>query len=161
TLGPMSLKDRLRFWQTRLPSETLPKSLLPEEPADTPNRDTPRNASADETSANRDTERSARHEQSPATFDTPLARQLVQQVLALHHRPLASARERRLETRWHQCLLYPFQAWPLVFGLASAFALCTAVVAVIMSRADGSSTMPNWAHWLNGLLAVIPLLILS
>jgi hypothetical protein len=66
-----------------------------------------------------------------------------------------------LETHWYQCLLYPFQAWPLVFGLASAFALCTAVVAVIMSRADGSTTMPGWGRWLSGLLVVVPLLILS
>src|SRR5216683_1686829 len=48
TLGPMSLKDRLRFWQTRLPSEALPKSLLPEEPIDTFGRDAQRSASADE-----------------------------------------------------------------------------------------------------------------
>ena len=167
TLGPMSLKDRLRFWQTRLPSEALPKSLLPEEPIDTFGRDAQRSTSDDESSkspsqgSSRDPERSARPEQPPATFDTPLDRQLVKQVLALRRRPLASAGERRLETCWYQCLLYPFQAWPLVFGLASAFALCTAVVAVMMSRADGSATMPSWALWLNGLWAVIPLLILS
>src|SRR5260370_40008965 len=39
TLGPMSIQDRLRFWKTHLPSETLPKSLLPDEPTDTFSRD--------------------------------------------------------------------------------------------------------------------------
>src|SRR5882724_9928790 len=104
-LGPMSLKDRLRFWQTRLPSEALPKSLLPEEPIDTSARDAQRSASSDVSSPS-NAERSARPEPPPATFDTPLDRQLVLQVLALRRRPLASAGERRLETRWYQCLLY-------------------------------------------------------
>jgi len=158
TLGPMSLKDRLRFWQTRLPSEALPKSLLPEEPTDTVKHK--EQQSAAELSSGRDAKRSPRQDKPPATFDTPLDRQLVKQVLALRRRTLTSA-PRGLETRWYQCLLYPFQAWPLVFGLASAFALCTAVVAVIMSRADGSATLPGWTRWLNLLLGVIPLLILS
>src|SRR5438128_1615719 len=46
-LGPMSLKDRLQFWRNRLPSEALPKSLLPEEPTDASGRDALPNASAD------------------------------------------------------------------------------------------------------------------
>src|SRR5437899_11197063 len=48
TLGPMSLKDRLRFWQTRLPSEALPKSLLPEEPTDPFSHDAQGCTSADQ-----------------------------------------------------------------------------------------------------------------
>src|SRR5205085_10829945 len=146
----------------------LPKSLFPEESADTFSRDAQRSAAIDKSSkshsqppSNRDAERSPPQEKPPASFETPLDRQLVKQVLALRRKPLASARERHLETHWYQCLLYPFQAWPLVFGLASAFALCTGIVAVIMSRADGSTTMPSWGRWANGLLAVIPLLILS
>src|SRR5262249_33413360 len=175
-LGPMPIKDRLRFWQTRLPSEALPKSLLPEEPApdaqpsaspdesaksssqESFSRDAPPHPTlspAGERGRGEGAERRAPQEKPPASFDTPLDRQLVKQVLAPRRRPLASARPRHLETRWYQCLLYPFQAWPLVFGLASAFALCTGMVAVIMSRADGSTTMPGWGRWLNGLLAVI------
>src|SRR6266849_6977709 len=38
-LGPMSLKNRLRFWRTHLPSETLPKSLLPYAPTESVSRD--------------------------------------------------------------------------------------------------------------------------
>jgi hypothetical protein len=166
-LGPMSLKDRLQFWRTRLPSEALPKSLLPEEPTDASSRDALRSGAADESSKtssplSRDAQRSARREKPPATFDTPLDQHLVQQVLALRRprKPL-DGREGRLETHWYQCLLFPFRAWPLVFGLATAFALCTAVFAVVMSRADGSATMPGWAFWLHGLWAVIPLLVLS
>src|SRR5437763_16637048 len=86
TLGPMSLKDRLRFWQTRLPSEALPKSLLPEESADTFSRDAQRSAAIDESNkshsqppSNRDAERSPPQEKPPASFDAPLDRQLVKQ----------------------------------------------------------------------------------
>jgi hypothetical protein len=64
----------------------------------------------------------------------------------------------------------------LVFGLASGFALCaavfavvmsraddstTTVFAVVMSRADGSTTMPSWGLWLHGLWGIVPLLVLS
>src|SRR6516162_11429084 len=83
TLGPMSIKDRLRVWQTRLPSEALPRSLLPEEPADALAPDAQQSASADESnkssplSSSRDAERTAPQEKPPASFDTPLDRQLV------------------------------------------------------------------------------------
>src|SRR5207244_11592596 len=139
-------KDRRRVWRTHLPSESLPKSLLPDEPTDALTRKEERSNSPDGSVAqppfSRDAERSAygekRQEKPPATFNAPLDQQLVQQVLSQHRprRRLTSGPERRLETHWYECLLYPFRAWSLVFGLASAFALCIAVLAVVMSRED-------------------------
>jgi hypothetical protein len=160
-LGPLSLKDRLQFWKNRLPSEALPKSLVPDEPAE--GSQTPSPDESSKPSLSRDTERTARQEKPPAIFDTPLDRRLVQQVLALRRprRSLDSGYERRLETHWYQCLLYPFRAWPLVFGLAAGFALCTAAFAVVMSREDFSTRSPAWMSWLYGLWAVIPLMVLS
>src|SRR6516225_10035363 len=38
-LGPMTVKDRLQFLKTHLPSEAIPKSLLPDEPNKSVGRD--------------------------------------------------------------------------------------------------------------------------
>jgi hypothetical protein len=39
-----------------------------------------------------------------------------------------------LEARWYQCLGYPFRAWPLVLGLATAMSLLTLIAALILPR---------------------------
>jgi hypothetical protein len=164
-LGPMSLQDRLRFWRNRLPSEALPKSLLPEEQGEGVDRDVPESApeeSAATPEAVSEHGRSARREKPPASFDGPLDRRLVNEVLAQRkRRRLESSRDWRLETHWYQCLLYPFRAWPLVFGLATGLALCTAVLAVVLSREERLANAPGWVLWLHGLWGVIPLIILS
>jgi hypothetical protein len=158
TLGPMSIQDRLRFWKTHLPSETLPKSLLPEEPDGSFNRDALPDHSTQTPHADEAT-RKDRKEKPPAIFDAPLDRALVRQVIGAR-RSFALARERHLETRWYQCLLYPFRAWPLVFGLSGALALCAGMSTFVHRQtqefAQGISVLGIYTLW-----ACIPLMILS
>jgi hypothetical protein len=155
-LGPMTIKDRLEFWKTHLPSEAIPKSLLPDEIDEKPSRDVPRLASS-EPSFSRDAQRSATP--NPPYFDGPLNRSLIRQVLR-SCRKIAAPQERRLETRWYQCLLYPFRAWPLVFGLGTALTLCVGFSALIhrqiQQSTQGISAVTIYAMW-----ASIPIVIFS
>lgn len=65
-----------------------------------------------------------------------------------------------VETRWYQCLLYPFRAWPLLVGLSGGSTLFSAVAALALPfllrdlRAESS-----WLLWVCGILFTIPLLI--
>jgi hypothetical protein len=57
------------------------------------------------------------------------------------HQPFASRYNWPLETYWHQCLGYPFRAWPLVLAMAVAMTLVTTVVALILPQALAESTL--------------------
>jgi len=163
TLGPMSIKDRLQFWKTHLPSEALPKSLLPDEPTDSFSRDAQRSTQPDDSSTS-SSEPAAKSpgkppEKPPAYFDAPLDRALIRQVIRAR-RSVAQPQERRLERHWYECLLYPFRAWPLVFGLSGALALCAGLTALVHRQTQeltqGFSTVLIYGLW-----ASVPLLILS
>jgi hypothetical protein len=165
TLGPMSIQDRLRFWKTHLPSETLPKSLLPDEPDDSFSPDAERSAHPVD-SSNTSSESAAKSpgkpaEKPPAYFDAPLDRALIRQVIRAR-RSFAQPRERNLETHWYECLLYPFRAWPLVFGLSGALAICAGLAALVQREeqelTQGNSTVLIYIYVLS---APVPLLILS
>ncbi len=163
TLGPMAFKDRLQFWKTHLPSDALPKSLLPDEGDDSFTRDAQRSdhpAEPTETSSEPAAKSPGKPPQKPpAIFDAPLDRALVRQVIRAR-RSVALARERHLETRWYQCLLYPLRAWPLVFGLSGALALCAGMSTFVHRQtqefAQGISIVGIYALW-----ASLPFLILS
>lgn len=160
-LGPMSIQDRLRFWKTHLPSETLPKSLLPDEPDNSFSRDAQRSAHPDSSSKppSEPEPKPKPAEKPPAIFDAPLDRALVRQVLQAR-RAVGQPRERRLETRWYECLLYPFRAWPLVFGLSGAVALCAGLTALV-HRQTQEFTQGITAIVIYALWASVPFMILS
>jgi hypothetical protein len=172
----MSIQDRLRFWKTHLPSDSLPKSLLPEEPEDSYSRDAPlsplspagergrvegagRGTPSDKTPSPDNTKPKDRKEKPPAFFDAPLNPLLVRQAIKAR-RSFSFPKERHLETRWYQCLLYPFRAWPLVFGLSGALAFCIGMSTFVHRQtqefAQGIAVFGIYLLW-----ASIPLLILS
>jgi hypothetical protein len=168
TLGPMSIQDRPRFWKTHLPSETLPKSLLPDEENNSFSRDAGSNPlspagecpGAPGRGEGADSQKpNDRKEKPPAFFDAPIDPLLVRQVIKARRSP-SLIKERHLETRWYQCLLYPFRAWPLVFGLSGGLALCAGLSTFVHRQtqefAQGISVVGIYALW-----ACIPLLILS
>jgi hypothetical protein len=160
TLGPMSIQDRLRFWKTHLPSETLPKSLLPEEPDGSFTRDAQRTADdSTQTPYSDEAPRKDRKEKPPGFFDAPIDPLLVRQVIKARRSP-SLIKERHLETRWYQCLLYPLRAWPLVFGLSGALALCVGMSTFVHRQtqefAQGISVLGIYTLWTS-----IPLMILS
>jgi hypothetical protein len=155
-LGPMTVKDRLQFWKTHLPSEAIPKSLLPDEPKESVGRDPD---ALGEHAPNPMSTKPPASPPKPPYFDAPLNRSLIRQVLK-SCRSISAPRERRLETHWYQCLLYPFRAWPLVFGLSGALAICAGLTALIhrqtQQSTQGIATIMVYAMW-----ASVPLLILS
>jgi hypothetical protein len=160
----MSIQDRLRFWKTHLPSETLPKSLLPDEPTDTFIHDAERSAHPEDLS-NTPSEPAAKSpgkpaEKPPAYFDAPLDRALIRQVIR-SRRPFVPTLPQRLETHWYECLLYPFRAWPLVFGLSGAMALCTGIIAVVISQNVAFNSPRRWIVFLDAFWAIIPLPVMS
>jgi hypothetical protein len=158
----MSIQDRLRFWKTHLPSDSLPKSLLQDEENDTFGRDAQRSAPSNDSHQKPDTgdaPRKNRQEKPPAFFDAPLDPLLVRQAIKAR-RSFSLPKERHLETRWYQCLLYPFRAWPLVFGLSGALAFCIGMSTFVHRQAQqfaqGISVLGIYALWVS-----VPLLILS
>jgi hypothetical protein len=63
--------------------------------------------------------------------------------------------DRELERHWHQCLLYPVRAWPLVLGLGAALTVLTGATALVLPEVLVELRGGPAEHW----LVCVPLLL--
>lgn len=159
-LGPMSPAQRVHARLVARPPERLSSTVAP---SASPSDEIPSPTSFDHAEI-------APEPFSGAEPPRPLSIELVRQV---NHRgsgvsrrgswsPFMSRHPRGMETRGYQCLLHPFRAWSLVFGLAVALTGFSGVLDLLLPhllydlRAEAA-----WLQWVCAACSSVPLLILG